>query len=306
MVRCIGSRISANSNRLKLRTRMSDLADRNRNRACEVFAAWGMAAWSGLRPRLGQALRLLRETFPLVVLLFAAFSSAALQDLYGWDSNRYVFPILASLSFLWILLRQLEPPHQLMDALQPFPSRNLYCFLVASAFAFYPFSLALRNIGVLPLLIGAALVDAIVYATKNRGLELGTLTAAIGLLIFAWLWELAGRPDRVVLPVDLPEMVNHQFTSEGVTNALLNAIDGFPAQEPSLVSNRDTKQNGDSLPHVTPDISEVSNFSMGRVGRPFFELEQGALLDAPHVIGKAQLGGVNLEPLYHTFSASTT
>src|SRR5216683_1130061 len=131
--------------------RMSDIADRNRMWACEVLAAWGMAVWSAMRPRLGQALRLLRKRLPLVVLLSAAFSSAALQHLYGWDSNRYVFPIVASVSFLWILARQLETPHQLMDALRPFPSWNLYCLVVASAFAFYPFSPALRNIGILPL-----------------------------------------------------------------------------------------------------------------------------------------------------------
>src|SRR6266436_4278586 len=131
---------------------------------------------------LRRILRLWRRWVFLFVWLLAASLSASLQYLGNFNSDHYAFPILVGVWFCWRLWRR-NKPFRLTKAFRPFPSWNFYLLVMGLMFIVYPFSFALQNTGILPLFVLAGLLDALFWATTKHGLDLGTVTAAIGLLI---------------------------------------------------------------------------------------------------------------------------
>lgn len=222
----------------------------------------------------------------------ASIASLCLEWVAGYGSNRYVFPILIGASLLCVLAFKFDSPPRLRDLTRPFPSPNLWLLVTGALFLLYPFSRTLRTFGSLPLLIFVALLDLFIWSTSKRTLELLALPAGLGLLVFAWLWELAGRESIVVLPVDLPAVQNAQFTSEGTSKTLLHAIVTFPPPEPSLVKGVSRAPAREQLPsEFFPEELELNpNPGSGET----------VLQDAPHILSDTELGGVHLEPVYHT------
>jgi hypothetical protein len=250
-------------------------------------------------------------------LLVAALVSRFLQRFPEIHSDRYVFPILTGICFFFLLIHLLQRQFTgaraesagrrrfgFKDLLRPFPRWNLFLVLTGLAFVLYPFSDILQKIGLLPLFVLTAVVDGLFAAILRRrgfGFNLAALTATVGVLIFAWLWEMAGDTHLAVLPVDLPKVRDAQFTPEGATKTLLTAIvANFPPMEPPVrqplhitrVRNRPKANEEAFIPSA-----EEFRAGLGRTGLPGGR--EDILQDAPHVIGPAELGGVPLEPVYH-------
>jgi tetratricopeptide (TPR) repeat protein len=227
--------------------------------------------------------------------VIALTTSICLEEFAALDSNRYVFPVLISLWLLCLLTFRLNWPPAFRDLVRPFPSPNLWLLITGAAFLLYPWSETLQTFGSFPLIIFVVMVDLLIWAALKRRFELVALPAGLGLLAFAWLWELAGRKSVVVLPVDLPGVRDAQFTPEGTAKSLLHAITNFQWREPPLAEE----------PTVVPQMAKGKEvlahaFLLSELGsHPLPERSQSVLQDAPHILSDAELGGVHLEPVYH-------
>lgn len=249
----------------------------------------------------------------LACSMFAGLVSLVLKRLTDWNSDHYVYPILIGIwffFFLRLLLKRpyrtekesgVQKPFEVNGLLRPFTRWNLYFFLMGSLFLLYPFSATLQNIGALPLFVFVALLDGLFSTIRKRhGFTLAALSGSIGLVIFAWLWELAGTTDLVVLPVDLPKVQDAQFTPEGATKTLLTAITNFPPREAPVTQPPETTRGSQGpkekeKPFIPSSTSLAAE--LGRTGLPGGR--EDILHDTPHLIGLAELGGVPLEPVYH-------
>ena len=230
----------------------------------------------------------------------AIFLTWALLRLVATDQSwATIAPLPAGMVFLGVLWLRLgrEKPSSIVDVVAPFPSWNLYLLAMGVALSLFPWSLTLRNVGLLPLFVMVAVGDGLLQAVRRRGLELGTVTAAVGLVAFAWLWEAAGSSYLVVLPVDLPQVQNPQFTSTGIANALLAEVTSFPPNRPNVVEEAKSESETKNRDRT---FSSQMSISTEFGGRPFLGWGQDTLQDPPHILGEAELGGIHLEPVYHS------
>lgn len=187
-------------------------------------------------------------------------------------------------------------PFVFLNLFRTFPEWNLFLLLGGVAAFFYPFSVTLRHIGFPCLLLLVVAWDGLLWAIHRHGLDIGTVTAIVGILVFTWIWEMAGRPNFIVLPVDAPQNQQNEFTAEGTANVLLTAIKTWPPQrelplKPSLPSFNVTNSSEQAA-----ELSQLQAWYERGVGS-YPTLFEG--LDASHIIGGAELGGVELAPVYH-------
>jgi len=243
----------------------------------------------------------------VTLLFFVTFCSlvvglTAEQPLFHTEHpfHRKVFAFLLGIWFAYFLLhrllriRLLPARFHFSYLFQPFPNWNLFLLLAAWAGLVYPWSSTLQNIGLLPALVVAALVAALCAAIVHRGLEFGTLTAAVALLVSVWIWEMAGRSGLAVLPVDFPDRNDSEFTPEGAAKVLLSEIANWPPPDPVLVEDLE----------LGSQEEEFSARSLARqqLSRRSSSLGLGVglvqVVDIP--LGEAELGGIHLGPIYHT------
>lgn len=213
--------------------------------------------------------------------------------------SRSALPVVVGLFLLYLFQNRSRQMKKQPLTTTAKPGWNLFLLLGGLGCIILPRSQTLQNIGFLPFLIFTVLLVGLLRALrKPKGPEIGAVTASVGLVIFVWLWELAGRNDLAILPVDLPEVHEPRFTAEGVAKALVTEIESWPPRQklssevPFLLQ---TIMPGPNQRRRYSSASSLAELSKELGVRPPFRWS----LDARHVIGPAAIGGLQLQPVYH-------
>jgi tetratricopeptide (TPR) repeat protein len=204
-----------------------------------------------------------------------------------------VEPILGLFVSFWALVglaHVVLPPRRFANCLAAFPEWSLFLTLTLVGGLLYAVSGAIRDFGLVPMLVVIVLIDLLCAGFDATEVDLGTIGGVVGIGAVAVVWWFASRPGLTVLPTELPTAENTELTGETVADELVDQINAWPEQIEK------TTMLGPVAPGLPPPYDQeptVLSYTQD------IDAKIESRLEESHLLAATEFGGIHLAPLFH-------